>query len=832
MQTKTETRPSVHQLEYLPGLAQYILRDRLQDFVSLQMRFINEVPLPLMRFFGQLSYQEQERLVREGAEKLLGYLARNEPAAFIEESVTQWEQNQMPVLDQSDITAEDITMATYLRKKSLLHFIPDYASGVDHIVALVNEIDLFLAEAETIFTNQYISLLRNKINEHAHFIEKITNTTPGIIYVYDVKNEREVYANRATSDFLGYSQEEIRSMGKAFVPRLIHPDDIGRLRDYEKDFQSTSDGEIRSFEYRFRNRSNEYRWLRTFETVFRRDAAGNISEKIGIAIDIHDQKLVSEELARGEAQLIEAQEIAQLGSFTWNLDTHHSTGTEQTYRILEIEPENFGSFIERVHPADQERVNEKFREAMRNGSFNCEFRYRANGSEKVIWSRGKVHFENAHPVSMTGIVMDVTEHEQLVEKLQQSEEAYKRAEAITHLGNYIWKLSDNALTWSDEMYRIYGLEPQCCKIDYDFAMSFVHPDDAPQVAEALAKAAERGGTFDFYSRIITHDGREKIVHSIGHYITDEKGRAVSAIGTAQDVTEKQKLIRQLERTQNMYRQAEELANIGNWIWDMKSKKLEWTDQLYRIYGLEPQSMPITIDTFLSFIHPDDRPAVEDGIEELYRTNYIDYTFRIIAKDGREKILRSVAHVERDENGQPVLAIGTERDVTEKTMMIRQLQESEYLYKQAQALTHVGNWTMDLQTNEFSWSDEMYNIYQLPIGTAFNIKDWEAYIHPDEKEALLEYMKECIEKKLPYEKIHRILLPDGTVKTLHRKAEFLYDEQGNAVKMIGTTQDITRQYRTEQELRDNQTFIRKITDATPSIIASYNINTGNYVFVSE
>jgi PAS domain S-box-containing protein len=97
---------------------------------------------------------------------------------------------------------------------------------------------------------------------------------------------------------------------------------------------------------------------------------------------------------------------------------------------------------------------------------------------------------------------------------------------------------------------------------------------------------------------------------------------------------------------------------------------------------------------------------------------------------------------------------------------------------------------------------------------------------------LDYYEDCVREKKLYDKVHRVVLPNGKIKVIHRKGEFILNEQGEVIKMVGTTQDVTKEYKVQQELKENQTFIRKITDATPSIIASYNINTGKYVFISE
>jgi PAS domain S-box-containing protein len=98
--------------------------------------------------------------------------------------------------------------------------------------------------------------------------------------------------------------------------------------------------------------------------------------------------------------------------------------------------------------------------------------------------------------------------------------------------------------------------------------------------------------------------------------------------------------------------------------------------------------------------------------------------------------------------------------------------------------------------------------------------------------MYEVLNQAITTKRPLDVICRITLPNGKKKILHRKGEVIVDESGKAVKLIGTTQDITEHYKTQAELNESQTFIRKITDATPSIIASYNVNTGKYTFISE
>ncbi|MGV3527459.1 MAG: PAS domain-containing sensor histidine kinase [Flavisolibacter sp.] len=420
--------------------------------------------------------------------------------------------------------------------------------------------------------------------------------------------------------------------------------------------------------------------------------------------------------------------------------------------------------------------------------------------------------------------------EEHAKKLEKSEALHKQAQAITHLANYYWDLSNNEIEWSDEMYRIYGLEIGS-PVDFSTVETLILEEDRNIMREEMEKAIAAKSTFDFYYRI-NCEGQIKILHARGQVQPNKKNEAAAVVGTVQDVTEKQTLIRELRKSNILHHQAEELAGMGTWNWDVKNNKMEWTDELYRIYGMKPQEKEVSIDDVLNFVHPEDRELIRDGIDALYKQPRVDYSFRILTKQGQLKWLRTVAKMYHDTQGNPEVVIGTEIDITERQMMIQQLTESERLNKQAQSLAHLGNWTYDIKTGEFTWSDEMFRIYEMESRSGISTDEWASYIVPEEKDCVIEYQQECIREKKAYDRIYHLMLPNGKRKTVHRKGEFIFNENGEPVRMIGTTQDITEQDRVQQELKDNQTFIRKITDATPSIIASYNVNTGQYVFVSQ
>ena len=712
METTTKTKPSIEHLSYLPSYAQYILQHRLDEFCQYLLRGAEEHEIPILHFFKGMTQEQRLQITKNSAKELLSYLQQNNAKQQIETSLKQWKENLLPVLSREQIVAEDITLTTYLRKKSLTHFIADYTSDINDAIELIKEIDLFLSNAETAATTTYINLLRDKI-----------------------------------------------------------VDDETSLRN------------------------NEYLYKR-------------------------------------------AEAISHLGSYKWDLRTNELNWSDELYRIYGLDRQTDKidfDFISSFNFAeDTPNVRAEYKKAIQEKrSFDFYYRIHAkDNSSKILHARGElICNESGEVETVIGTVLDVTEKQTLIRKLRQSEGLYKQAEELVNMGNWSWDVKNNKLEWTDHLYRVYGLQPQSEEITIERFLSFVHPEDRENIASGIDELNFKD-LLDYSFKIITATGELKIIRSIAQVHRDEKGDAVYIIGTERDITEKQMLIDRLQKSETLYKQAQALAHVGNWSWDIKKNIVEWSDELYRIYGLEPQSQVLSYEQYVDFVHNDDKVHVTTQVQQALKENTSwEFTHRIVRKNGEIRIIYATGEVLTDEKGQPHTMIGTAQDITERQQLIDRLQESENHFKQAQSLARIGNWTLDINTNIFDWSDEMYNIYELQKGELFTLDKWFSYLE-DDREEITAYYEECLRQKKIYDKVHRIHLRNGKVKTIHRKGEFVFDEDGNALKMIGTTQDITEEDRIQQELRESQMFIRKITDATPSIIASYNVNTGRYVFISE
>jgi PAS domain S-box-containing protein len=138
------------------------------------------------------------------------------------------------------------------------------------------------------------------LRESQHFAQEIINTTPNLLYIYDLVEQRSVYANREVTTVLGYTAQEVAAMGSQIMPRLVHPEDLGRVMEYHRSYVTLGDGEIRRVEYRMQHAGGDWRWLDSKETLFTRTPDGRPRQIIGTAVDITEQRLAEQALRQSE----------------------------------------------------------------------------------------------------------------------------------------------------------------------------------------------------------------------------------------------------------------------------------------------------------------------------------------------------------------------------------------------------------------------------------------------------------------------------------------------------------------------------------------------------
>ena len=258
------------------------------------------------------------------------------------------------------------------------------------------------------------------------------------------------------------------------------------------------------------------------------------------------------------------------------------------------------------------------------------------------------------------------------EDLGESKARLEAAQRLAHVGWWERDYSTAHVTLSDEVCRIFGVQPVDLPEWHGRWLELIHPDDRPKAAEAAAAALMRGGPrYDIEYRVVRLDGTERMVRSQGDVTWDESGKPLRQFGVLQDITELRQAEKELRASEEALRrseaylaEAQRLSHTGTFAFNATAP-LYWSEESYRIWGLDPlQGLP-NRETVLQRIHPDDRERVNVETEEALRQKR-DFAleFRIVLPDGTVKYIESTGHPLLSADGELVEMVATHVDVTE------------------------------------------------------------------------------------------------------------------------------------------------------------------------
>jgi len=327
----------------------------------------------------------------------------------------------------------------------------------------------------------------------------------------------------------GYSEKELLGQNHRMLKSGFHPSSF-----YEDMWQSISHGKIWRGTICNLNKSGEEYWVESTIVPFL-DDKGKPYKYVSARTDMT-------ELRKSEDRLHRSQLFANIGTWDWNIKTGDLYWSERIgplfgYTEKDIET-TYDNFLAAVHDDDRQMVVDAVNNCVENGAnYNIEHR--------VVWQDGSVHWvqesgdvvrsEDGTPLHMLGVVQDIDTRKRAELALAERERQLHDAQSMAHLGNWTANIVSGELSWSDEIYRIFGYEPGSFKPSVEVFKKAVHPDDLALV-EASEKKAEKMGYHDVVHRIVQPDGTVRHVHELAQAETDANGNLLTMSGTVQDVT--------------------------------------------------------------------------------------------------------------------------------------------------------------------------------------------------------------------------------------------------------------------------------------------------------
>ena len=617
------------------------------------------------------------------------------------------------------------------------------------------------------------------------------------------------FVNKRHADYLGLPKDHPLRFGidvgaewDSHLP-LLHPDDHAEMRRaWSHCLRTGCAGEV---SFRARNAEGGYRWfLSRVEPL--RASDGTLLYWIGVTLDIDERKRAEEALQQNQFYLSEGQRLAHMGSWAFNA-TGFTYWSSELFQVYGLDPRDKPPTVEEylalVHPEDRAFMKQGIAK-MLDDHLAFDF------TKRIVRPDGEIRHVRCVgvPVRQGGIFqgflgtgMDVTDQEQTMEELRLSEQYLSEAQRLAHMGSWAFNPSGFFEYWSQELFKIYGLDPRKGAPTLEEYLATVHPQDREFMANTIRRmVAERSGC-DVKKRIVRPDGELRYIRCVGIPVVE--GEVLKGfLGTAIDITEQELLTQELERRQAYLAEAQRLTHTGSWAINVATDEHFWSEEFFRIHEFDPKLKPAW-SLIRDRVHPDDRASLDQRKKrEFTQTGWTDSEadLRIVVPDGKIKHLHTIAHPVMDASGQIIELIGTTMDVTERKRAEDSLRQSESHLAEAQKLTHTCSWAWRLADRKaVHLSTEWYRIYD--FDPAQGAPSWEEYferLHPEDRLELKNRIERAIVEKADYDHEFRILFPNGKVKWIHTVGHPVLSDSGDLEQFAGSSTDITELKSAEQE----------------------------------
>lgn len=275
---------------------------------------------------------------------------------------------------------------------------------------------------------------------------------------------------------------------------------------------------------------------------------------------------------------------------------------------------------------------------------------------------------------------DITERMQMEMCLRQSEERFRKMANSSAVMIWITDAQGEPTFVSQSWLDFTGFDSSQ-KMTHEDWLNLVHPDDKRSAFIDFYQDDQRQQAINTEYRLKAADGNWHWIIDRGMPLFDEQGTFTGYIGSAIDITERKLIQQNLQDKEQMLSESQRIAHIGSWSAQLTTGLVSWSNETYRIYGVNPTTFQPTMGTFLSLVHPEDRNFAKQWLNRCVAGNHpeeLDY--RILLPDGSVRFIRGSGDLYRDEENRPLRLVGSIQDITERKQAELALKNSEELLR--------------------------------------------------------------------------------------------------------------------------------------------------------
>ena len=567
-----------------------------------------------------------------------------------------------------------------------------------------------LAGGEVIYIVRDISARKKaelELQDSQRFAATIAEASPNILYVYDLREHKVIYANASIFHILGYTVEEIQAMGVEMVSTLMHPEDLIKMPNYLQQVETGGQGDIFEIEYRMQHKDGSWRWIVSRDTVFMKTASGQLKQILGAATDITESKQTEDEI---KLLLVATQAISQSADFDRAIAyilrlLCNAIGWNFAEAWIPAEDGTVLEYSQSWYASDQNleafgRESNKFVFARGVGvpgriwlTKQIEWREDISNCVNPVFSRSQIAAKSGLkacfgiPIRAEGEVLAVlvfyqrrpsTLESRIVELVQavatqlgshiqrkQAEEKLRKSEERWQLvlkGNQdgIWDLNlkTNEVFRSARWKEIIGYADSEIDALQSEWTEQIHPEDASRVQAAIQDYLDRQTpNYAIEYRLLCKDGSYKWVLARAQAVWDA-GNPLRMVGSMTDISDR----KQAELALLRVTQAVESTSDAIVITDLKGRSIYHNQAFIQRYGYTVEELNLTNAAEAMYVQP-------QIYKQIYKTirSGLSWSDEIELKTLNGEAVTTLVRADKikDKNGKLVGSVGVITNISER-----------------------------------------------------------------------------------------------------------------------------------------------------------------------
>lgn len=514
---------------------------------------------------------------------------------------------------------------------------------------------------------------------------------------------------------------------------------------------------------------------------------------------------------------------------TWDKD---SSVIGKTFReaLPELEGQPFYQLLDEVYTSGEPyHTNEQRVDLMHNGKMQTFF---------FNFTYTPLKDENGDVYGVLNTATDITELVLAKRSLADAEERSRIAADAGELGTFELNVEKEEIHCSQRFYEIFGAKGP---VPREQGIEMILPEDRGIREEAYKKAMQdkKEGRLKYEVRIKWDDESIHWVRMDAKMFFDELHRPTRLLGTMKDITEEKNVLQKVEESEKHFRNLIQEAPLPKALLQGPEYIIEIAnDAVLELWGKDSsiigkplkEALPEIIDqSYLQLLNN----VYESGI--TYRGNELAVYLPVKGKIQKVYLNLIFKRLQSSRSKQPDILI-TGYDVTQQVLARKKIEESEKeLYKINQRLeialdaAKLGSYELELATGEMNCTPQFKTIFGIPPNAIFNFKDLLKAIVPLHKEYVLEAVEKAIKEKITYNAEYQVMWPDGSLHWVRASGKTVYDDEGNPVKIVGVTLDVTESKIALQRIQESEQRLNMALEYTNTGSWDLNLQTFSLIY---